>query len=285
MNEDTDLSQFSLSIPPVRAAELSGGAIAIWFDIVSLLEDARTGVATDLNSTFVLSRPMTNSTLFGTIMPTEIRAAPPPPPTDPVGALRGRLYIKLEQLKTRLYAALPDVEAGCIFAAVVFYIDELMLRNANARGWQLLQQEMFDFTDGGERFFDLVDQRLAVAQTSPIVFEILYYLLLDHGKHKGFQGRHNGHVEAIAQYHRRLQERIQAPEVTPRKAPQRKNIEKHKLTQALRQHPVPTAVYYSVAVAAVLFLSLITVWLSDLPDLGASRTRAFSADVQGETSE
>jgi len=285
MKSAAALSQFSLE--PVRAESAEGltDAVDIWFDVVSLVEEARTGLFSDLNATLMLPRPSTSSVLFGTMMPTEVRAAPAPPADDPLTSLRGRLILKLEHLKTRVYTGLPDVEAACLYAALVFYIDELVLREPAARAWPLIQQEMFDCTDGGERFFDVVDQRLAVAQTSPVVFEVLFYLLSDHGKHKGFQGRHAGHVEQLAQYHRRLQERILAPELTPRKPPKHRRGQRKKLTQALVERPLPALAYYAAALLGVLLVGLLAVWLSDLPDLGASRTRNTAGDEQEEAAD
>jgi type IV/VI secretion system ImpK/VasF family protein len=158
-----------------------------------------------------------------------------------------------------------------LYPALVFFVDELILREPGGRGWTLLQQEFFEISDGGERFFDLIDQRLAVAQTSTIVFEVFFFLLSEQGSQRGFQGRYSGHVESIAQYRRRLQERIQAPVPTQRKIDKRRQPRKDKGLGALVERPLPTSAYYAVALGLVLFLSLVTMWLSDLPDLGASR--------------
>lgn len=278
MRDSDDLSQFSVSsqAEQERTAALSGvpDQIELWFEIVTLMEEARTTLTGELNATLLLAsnRPSpTKESLFG--MPTEVRMAPARPVADPLSEARGRLILKLSALKTLLYAALSDVEAGCLYAAMVFFIDEQILREPVARTWPLLQQELFDFTDGGERFFDLVDQRLATAQTAPVVFEVLYYLLADYGKHKGFQGRYASHLEQIAQYRRRLQERINAPTPAPRRTATRRGPEKNRLTAGLSEPPLRPIAYYGLAALALLLIGLLTVWLSDVPDLGASRTR------------
>ncbi len=286
MRESDDLSRISLQLDVVPAPSAKAvDPIEIWYDVVLLVEEARTGIVSDLNSTMMLNRPTTNNTLFGTIMPTEMRTAPVAPATDPLTQLRGRLIIKLEGVKTRLYDGLPDVEASALYAALVFFVDEMVLREPGGRNWQLLQQEMFDITDGGERFFELVDQRLAVAQTSPMAFEIFYYLLSDQGKHKGFLGRYSGHVESIAQYRRRLQERIQAPEPAQRKQTQRRSNKKDRLANPYLEKPLRPWTYYAMVISGVFFIGLLVMWLSDLPDLAASRSRVTASDAQMEAPE
>lgn len=278
MRDNDDLSQFSLGpqAEQERTAALSGvpDSIELWFEVVTLVEEARTTLTGELNATLLLNanKPSpTKESLFG--MPTEVRLAPARPVANPLSEARGRLLFRLGGLKTLLYAMLSDVEAGCLYAAMVFFIDEQVLREPVARTWPLLQLEIFDFTDGGERFFDLVDQRLATAQTAPVVFEVLYYLLSDYGKHKGFQGRYASHLEQIAQYRRRLQERINAPTPTPRRTTTRRGTDKGRLTTGLVAQPLRPIAYYGMAALALLVIALLTVWLSDVPDLGASRTR------------
>lgn len=102
--------------------------------------------------------------------------------------LRDRISKRLDQLSAELGRHLDEAAAQRLLLPIVLYCDELVLTKLpepTHEAWPLLQHERFDINDGGEKFFDMIEQTLQQQQPSPLLLEVLYYLL-----GQGFLGRY-----------------------------------------------------------------------------------------------
>ena len=122
-----------------------------------------------------------------------------------VVAAREELRRLLGWLKSRLLDELTEREAyHCLFPLVI-YTDELLndATAGGARRWEPLQSELYDVDNGGELFFSSVETLLGKDDTHPLVFELYYFCLLD-----GFVGQYDSQPGKLAEYRRRIAERI-----------------------------------------------------------------------------
>lgn len=130
-------------------------------------------------------------------------------PPDLLGSLRGKLKEHLAQLEAQLQAHLSESETYQVLLPLVIHCDEQVLRRLPIReqpSWPLLQRERFQIDDGGDVFYQLIDERLQKSDTAPLVFEVLYFCLSD-----GFLGRFASDPTKIVAYKARLAARIPMP--------------------------------------------------------------------------
>ena len=89
---------------------------------------------------------------------------------------------------------------------LVIYIDELVqLRLSSiAAPWQpFFQRELYKIDNGGERFYQGIDNLLSKSDTPPIIFEVFYFCLVH-----GFRGRYVHDSEKVKFYRSVLSQRI-----------------------------------------------------------------------------
>lgn len=167
-------------------------------------------------------------------------------------ALREQIRKRLLKLKARFAEVLTERESLYAAYPIVIYFDELVQLGSRgaATRWEPLQSELYDIDNGGEKFFELLDDGLMKQETHPLILEIYYFCLAD-----GFLGMHMNDLKRIEEYKFRLVERIPLAPVPPGDVDKPKPVE-------LISFPWQ---YYAVAVAAVLAVYLI---FSQLASIG-----------------
>lgn len=149
----------------------------------------------------------------------ELAGAPAgPPPGQPAGYTRKRLAVR-EALEARLDPALSEAlglwQKHLAVTAIVAYIDERerVALGPLAVAWRLplLQTELFEIDDGGDRFFAQLDELLRRADVHALIFEIHLYCL-----RAGFVGRFRDRRHDLERLQARLIARVRADQ--PRRA-------------------------------------------------------------------
>lgn len=156
--------------------------------------------------------------------------------------LRERVRKRLVWLKGQLAEALSEHEVHQVLFPIVIHFDELvrLVSREAATRWEPLQSELYDVENGGELFYEQLEERLRRTDTAPIVLEVFYFCLRD-----GFQGVHQGDPKKIAEYEARLAERIpKAPVEDEDDGPEAAPVELVSFPYA----------YYAAAIGAVVGL-------------------------------
>ncbi|MBL9045592.1 MAG: DotU family type IV/VI secretion system protein [Myxococcales bacterium] len=141
--------------------------------------------------------------------------------------LRKQIRTALGQLAKVLSAELGAGEAQEVLLPPVLTCDELVLRRLpkNLRqNWPLLQAELYGLTDGGEKFFQLIDEKLLEVQPSPLLLEVLLYCI-----GRGFLGRFVTEPAKVLTYKDRLKERLRLHPRQERLASQYRQAERKAL--------------------------------------------------------
>lgn len=190
--------------------------------------------------------------------------------------LRDDIRTRLDELRADLAKVLSEREVYQVLFPLTIHYDELVLRRLSPTeqtAWPLLQSERYGINDGGDVFYSFADDRLANAETPPLVFEVLYFCLSD-----GFIGRYANDAAKIAGYKAKLTARIPMPK-TPaqKKAAQAdagplptlpgKGADGGKKKAARPGGASPTlsvSLFYLAAAAVVVLMPLVLVWLSNL---------------------
>ena len=134
--------------------------------------------------------------------------------TDDLVEVRSKLRGKLDMLKAALSEHLTEREAYLVLFPLVVMFDELVQNRFVAGGqgtWPALQTELYKIDDGGEQFYNTLDDILRKADTIPFIYEIFYFCLSN-----GFKGRYGDNLAKINEYKHRLETKIPHPAV-PRK--------------------------------------------------------------------
>jgi type VI protein secretion system component VasF len=124
-------------------------------------------------------------------------------------ALHARLRDVLARLTARLSHRLSAAAIKEVLFVLSIVLDEKIQRRlapADEPAWPLLQRALFEVHDGGDLFYELIDDRLGRVDASPLVFELCYFCLDD-----GFVGRHNRAPRNLEAYKRKLAARIAGP--------------------------------------------------------------------------
>ncbi|WP_225411750.1 DotU family type IV/VI secretion system protein [Stigmatella hybrida] len=133
----------------------------------------------------------------------------------------------------------------------VYLLDELVLRRL-AEGeqldWPFLQYKLFHSDAGGDAFFEMADEKLAMRNASILVFEMLHFALT-----AGFQGRYAENTARLREYKERLAARIPKPEAVPAPPPPE--------AQPPLVHSFPMR-YYAASGFVVVALPVLLWWLS-----------------------
>jgi type IV/VI secretion system ImpK/VasF family protein len=158
--------------------------------------------------------------------------------------LRENVRRILAELRGKLSEVLSDHEVYYVLFPLVVYVDELVAtatRGAVMR-WERLQSELYEIENGGELFYQILDERLKQEETHPLVLESFYFCLLD-----GFTGMYLAGSRKIEEYKAALVAKIPRPEI------------RFPLTPARRVKPelVPFPWRYYVVAAATVVLTYV----------------------------
>jgi type VI secretion system protein ImpK len=125
---------------------------------------------------------------------------------DAMETLHGQLRQTVARAAAKLAPLLDSAELQRILFLLAIAIDEKVQRRLapeEAPRWPLLQRALFDVHDGGDVFYDLLDDCLARSDTPYLVFEICHFCLSD-----GFVGRHSRNRPMIDEYQRKIASRL-----------------------------------------------------------------------------
>jgi type VI secretion system protein ImpK len=129
---------------------------------------------------------------------------------EAMDTLHGQLRQTLARVTAKLGPLVDSADIKQLVFVLAIALDEKVQRRLapeEAPQWPLLQRALFDVHDGGDLFYDLVDDRIATHGTPEIIFELCYFCLSD-----GFVGRHSRNKPMIEEYKRKLAARISRPQ-------------------------------------------------------------------------
>jgi len=136
--------------------------------------------------------------------------ADPEAPLDLV-ALRGSMRRKLEALRVSLGAFMPAEQAVEVLVPLLFLFDERVLGRLGAisisreLAWPLLQRDLFPAEDGGDVFFERVDE-VYRREDQTLLLEVYLFCL-----QAGFEGCYSDDPAAITRWKAKLAERVAVP--------------------------------------------------------------------------
>jgi type VI secretion system protein ImpK len=165
--------------------------------------------------------------------------------------LQQQLLAEVGGLRNSLGGAYREEEIDEAVRPFVYLLDELVLRrlsDAEHGDWPLLQFKLFGTDAGGDRFYELADEKLVQRGAAPLAFELLHFCLT-----AGFEGRHTGNTARLREYKERLAARIPKPEAVPAPPPP--------VAQAPLVHSFPLR-YYAVSGCVVVAVPVVLWWLS-----------------------
>ncbi len=165
--------------------------------------------------------------------------------------LQQQLLAQVAGLRNVLGDAYRDDEIDEAVRPFVYLVDEQVLRRvaeAEQADWPLLQYKLFGIDSGGDRFYELADEKLVQRGASPLVFELLHFCLT-----AGFEGRYAGNAARLREYKERLAARIPTPEAVPAPPPV--------AAQAPLVHTFPFR-YYAASGFVVVAVPVVLWWLS-----------------------
>ena len=127
--------------------------------------------------------------------------------------LRRNIRTRLDYLKAELGEFLTDREVYLVLFPLVVYFDEMVTFHFSPdvhMQWQFLQKELYGIQNGGEVFYETLDDLFRKPDTHPYIYQIYYYIL-----NRGFKGKFVEEPVKIEEYKRLLQSKIPVPRVTP----------------------------------------------------------------------
>jgi type VI secretion system protein ImpK len=165
--------------------------------------------------------------------------------------LQQQLLAEVDGLRNALGGAYRDEELDEALRPFVYLVDEMVLRRlaeAEQADWPLLQYKLFGIDSGGDRFYEMADEKLVQRGASPLVFELLHFCLT-----AGFEGRYAGNTARLREYKERLAARIPKPEAVPAPPPS--------VGHAPLVHAFPWR-YYATSGFVVVAVPVLLWWLS-----------------------
>lgn len=154
-------------------------------------------------------------------LPPEPAAGDAPPQvrvgTEGLQLLQSQLLEVVAGLQKTLGEAYREEEVDEAVRPFVYLADELVLRRlaeADQMEWPMLQYKLFGIDSGGDRFYEMADEKLVQKGASPLVFELLHFCLT-----AGFEGRYAGNTARLREYKERLAARISKPEAVAARPP------------------------------------------------------------------
>lgn len=178
-------------------------------------------------------------------------------PVAVLKTLRDDIRTRLDELRGDLAKVLSEREVYQVLFPLTIHYDELVLRRLSPTeqtAWPLLQSERYGINDGGDVFYSFADDRLANAETPPLVFEVLYFCLS-----AGFVGKFGNDGGKVQRYKALLTERIPGAQMDRKKKRRRREREVEESAPAAS--PAPATVesvrrlrsvgwYYALALGA-----------------------------------
>jgi type VI secretion system protein ImpK len=165
--------------------------------------------------------------------------------------LQQQLLAEVAGLRNGLGGTYREEEIDEAVRPFVYLVDEMVLRRlaeSEQADWPLLQYKLFGIDSGGDRFYELADEKLVQRGASPLVFELLHFCLT-----AGFEGRYAGNMARLREYKERLAARIPKPEAVPAPPPV--------AAQAPLVHEFPLR-YYAVSASVAVAVPVLLWWLS-----------------------
>jgi type VI secretion system protein ImpK len=165
--------------------------------------------------------------------------------------LQQQLVAEVSGLRNALGGAYRDDEIEEATRPFIYLVDELVLRRlaeSEQADWPLLQHKLLGHDAGGDRFYELADEKLVQRSASPLTFELLHFCLT-----AGFEGRYAENTARLREYKERLAARIPKPEAVP--APPAA------VAQAPLVHAFPLG-YYATSGFVVVAVPVLLWWLS-----------------------
>jgi type IV/VI secretion system ImpK/VasF family protein len=132
--------------------------------------------------------------------------APAEPSLEQIVQARSRIRTQLEALRAKLSEQLNERDCYLALFPIVAHFDELVqirCLKSDHRCWPPLQGELFNISDAGEVFYELLDDLMLKPQTLPFIYEVFYLCLND-----GFVGRYAGNPAKLIEYQERLRNKI-----------------------------------------------------------------------------
>jgi type IV/VI secretion system ImpK/VasF family protein len=165
--------------------------------------------------------------------------------------MRDGMRRHLQDLKKELMKTLVEHDVHYVLMPITIYCDELaraVTRGAVDR-WEPLQSELYNMQNGGERFYDLIEDRFKQEGTPPIVFEVFYFCLND-----GFVGKFQGDPAKIQDYKDRLNINSRIPKM-------------EKVSGGRKEAKAPLIVgfpwkYYAIAAGVIIGVYLLLNWVA-----------------------
>jgi type VI secretion system protein ImpK len=165
--------------------------------------------------------------------------------------LQQQLAAEVGALRNALGGAYREEEIDEAVRPYVYFVDEMVLRRLAEREqaeWPMLQYKLFGTDSGGDRFYEVADEKLAQRGAPVLVFELLHFCLT-----AGFEGRYAGNSARLREYKEKLAVRIPKPEAVP--APPAAP------SQAPLVHNFPWR-YYAVSGCVAVVVPVLLWWLS-----------------------
>ena len=165
--------------------------------------------------------------------------------------LQQQLLAEVSGLQVTLGGTYREEEIDQALRPFIYLVDELVLRrlaDSEQADWPLLQYKLFGIDSGGDRFYELADEKLVEKAASPLIFELLHFCLT-----AGFEGRYAGNTARLREYKERLAARIPKPEAVPAPPPA--------VAQAPLVHAFPLR-YYAASGFVVVAIPVLLWWLS-----------------------
>ena len=161
-------------------------------------------------------------------------------------AVRTEMRTQLTWLKRKLGDLLTEREVYYCLFPLVIYFDEMIQAAAgdSAAGWTPLQRELFNVSNGGELFYESLDDLLRKDETLPLIYEVFYFCLTD-----GFKGRWIDEPAKIEDWKERVASRIPVPPL-PAAA---KTIHRTGGAVELAQFPLRYYLWAAVALFGIVF--------------------------------
>lgn len=171
---------------------------------------------------------------------------PAEPSLEQVVQARSRIRSQLEALRAKFSEQLSERDCYLALFPIVAHFDEMVqirYLKSDHRNWPPLQGELFDISDAGEVFYDILNDMMLKPQTLPFIYEVFYLCLSD-----GFTGRYAGNQAKVNEYLDRLKTKIPLAELSESdSAPEG--------VSRLQEYRSPT--WYYVAVGAILLVVFI----------------------------
>ncbi|WP_224360590.1 DotU family type IV/VI secretion system protein [Hyalangium versicolor] len=177
---------------------------------------------------------------------TQVRVGP-----QGLAQLQYQLLGEVTSLQKELGTGYREDEIRDASEPFVYLVDELVLRrlaDAEQADWPLLQSKLFQTDAGGNRFYELADEKLAQRGASVLVFEMLHFCLT-----AGFKGHYAESTARLREYKEKLAARIPKPEAVPAPPPA--------VAQPPLVHAFPLR-YYVASGSVVVLVPVLLWWLS-----------------------